>query len=372
MSTTIFFEGNVTRTWGGSPAAQCSEELLQSYHQVVLDRSHNREESLIFSRVLGKGGQGIVFLSERLGYDGFFLPVAIKVFTPERYESDRQYADGMGQLARVAAKVAQIQHDNLLDVNNWISFQGIRMMEMEWVDGFDLNRLLRRELFDQMRSKLSDERFHHFSEVVITEGPVHSRFKPGIAVAIIRECLGALAALHRQGIVHGDIKPANIMLKRTGHAKIVDIGSAFEIDSPPIKRTCTPAYAAPEVLEGREITPLSDLASLGYVLIEMLSGASPIAVGNEEGVDLKTLLERKRTLPQNLHLLLPKEIVSSELLMTMCRNLIAPDPNKRFPSAEAADLYKEGAANFQRQLVKFDLASEYDNELRHWLEELTD
>ena len=56
------------------------------------------------------------------------------------------------------------------------------------------------------------------------------RVKPGIAIAIVRDCLAALAALHREGIVHGDLKPSNIMLKRTGNAKIVDIGSAFEME----------------------------------------------------------------------------------------------------------------------------------------------
>ena len=58
--------------------------------------------------------------------------------------------------------------------------------------------------------------------------------------------------------------------------------------------------------------------------------------------------------------------------MTFCRGLIAPDPMRRFPDAEAADLVKEGAASFHRQLVKGDLASEYDNEIRLWLEHLED
>ena len=111
----------------------------------------------------------------------------------------------------------------------------------------------------------------------MTAGPVQPRFKAGVAMAIVRDCLGALAALHREGIVHGDIKPSNVMLKRTGNAKIVDIGSAFEIDSPPHPHMCTPAYAAPEVLERNECTPRSDLASLGYVLIEMLSGQPPFS-----------------------------------------------------------------------------------------------
>ena len=56
--------------------------------------------------------------------------------------------------------------------------------------------------------------------------------------------------------------------------------------------------------------------------------------------------------------------------MNFCRRLIAADPMQRFPSAEAADLLKEGAAAFHRQLVISDMASEYDNEIRVWLEEL--
>ena len=56
--------------------------------------------------------------------------------------------------------------------------------------------------------------------------------------------------------------------------------------------------------------------------------------------------------------------------MKFIRGLIAPDPMRRYPSAEAADLLDEGAAGFQRQLVKGDLSSEYDNEIRLWLEEL--
>ena len=183
---------------------------------------------------------------------------------------------------------------------------------------------------------------------------------------MLRECLAALAALQREGIVHGDLKPSNIMLKRTGNAKVIDIGSAFDLDEAPMRRTCTPPYAAPEILEGADSSPRADLCSLGYVLIEMLSGAPPFAGLNS----YRELLEAKRTLVHRLPEVLPEEVVCNDLLMNLCRGLIAPDPMKRFPSAEAADLLKEGAASFHRQLVKGDLASEYENEIRLWLEEL--
>jgi serine/threonine-protein kinase len=56
--------------------------------------------------------------------------------------------------------------------------------------------------------------------------------------------------------------------------------------------------------------------------------------------------------------------------MNFCRGLIAPDPARRFASAEAAELLEDGAASFHRQLVLSNLASEYDNDIRVWLEEL--
>ena len=71
-----------------------------------------------------------------------------------------------------------------------------------------------------------------------------------------------------------------------------------------------------------------------------------------------------------LHEILPEEVLRCELLCTFIRGMIAADPVRRFPSAEAADLFKEGAAAFHRQLVIGNLASEYDNDIRLWPEEL--
>jgi serine/threonine-protein kinase len=366
MTTTVFKEGRATIAVAGEVGSRCPEELLSRYGEVLDGGRMSWTTHHNLARRLGAGGQGVVFLSMRRGTDGFTLPVALKIFSPERYDTEADYDEAMGRIAAVAARVALIQQDNLLDVHNFVEQRRIRLMEMEWIDGHDLSRLLATETLERTRQRVSPERWTYLNNVIVTAGPQQSRLKPGIAIAIVRECLAALAALHREGIVHGDIKTSNIMVKRTGNAKIIDIGSAIALDNMPPNRTCTPAYAAPEVLEGRECTPRSDLASLGYVLIEMLAGQPPFA-GLQSYRDL---LEAKRSLPHRLSQVLPTDVTCNELLMTFLGGLIASDPAKRFPSAEAAELVKEGAASFHRQLIVGGLASEFENEIRLWMEEL--
>ena len=365
MTTTTLQQIEATISFRGQTEV-VNHELSDRYDAVIREQRLNWTTHQRLIRLLGKGGQGLVFLSERRGADQFTLPIAVKVFSPNRYESSAAYETAMERIARVAAQVAQIQQDHLLDVHNFVDRRRIRMMVMEWVDGFDLRRLLDNHLIRSIQSRVSEKRWRHIVEVIVAPGVDQPFFRPGVAVAIVRECLAALAALHREGIVHGDIKPANIMLKCSGNAKIVDIGSAFHVDDPPPLRTCTPTYAAPEVLEGGECTPRSDLASLGYVLIEMLSG-QPIFAGL---TTYKELLEAKLTLAQQLDKVLPRDVSCNDLLMNFCRGLIAPDPMRRFPSAEAANLLREGAAAFLRQLIVMNLASEYDNEIRLLVEEI--
>ena len=124
--------------------------------------------------------------------------------------------------------------------------------------------------------------------------------------------------------------------------------------------------AAPEVLETRFVAPLSDFVSVGYVLVGLLSGRTPFT----GQLSQRALLQAKLDLPQRLCELLPQEVILNELLMNFLLGLISPDPNSRFPSAEAADLVDRGAAAFQRQLIIGNMASEYGNDLRLWLEEL--
>ena len=367
-STIIRREGRPSIVLDDPPAPEGPEGLVALYRSILDQPQLDWTERHRLIRRIGAGGQGVVFLGERRGADGFRLPVALKVFSPERYEDDPSYDEAMGRMARVAVRVAQMQQDNLLDVQNFVAPDGIRVMEMEWIDGYDLRRLLTPGILSRAQERVGPARWAYLNDVIVTAGTVQPRLKPGIAIAVLRDCLAALSALHREGIVHGDVKPSNIMLKRTGNAKLIDIGAAFQIEDPPEHPTCTPSYAAPEVLDGSDGSARSDLASLGYALVEMLSGAPPFAgLGR-----IDELKRAKWEILDRLPAILPEEVLRNELLMGLITGLIAPDPERRFPDAQAADLVELGAASFQRQLVKGDLASEYDNEIRVWLEELED
>ena len=355
----------VTHSEDQPPVSQCAD-LIRQYDDMLSEKRHSWTTHLRLIKELGRGGQGVVYLTQRRGADDFTLPVAIKVFSPERYPNPSEYDGDMARMARVASRVARIQHENLLQVYNFLDRDRIRMMVMEWVEGFDLRRLMTPKMFGIVKDRFSQKRWDYINDVLITVGEDQPRFRPGVAVAIVRECLEGLAAMHRNGIVHGDVKPANIMLKRSGHAKMIDMGSAFEMNNPMNKRTCTPTYASVEVLLGGDCTPLSDLASVGYVLLELIAGKQLFA--NAKNLD--QLIRAKETLWDNLQDRIPRDVADNDLLMGFCRGLTDPDPDARYQSAEAAEYYDDGASAFHRQLIKADLATEYDQDIRVWINEL--
>ncbi|QDV51977.1 serine/threonine-protein kinase [Gimesia fumaroli] len=341
-------------------------ELEKQYQDLLNNNFLQWNNRRTFSRCLGVGGQGVVYLSAREGADGFNIPVALKLFSPKRYDNARAYQTEMGRLSQVAARVARVQENHLVAVQNFVRRKQIYIMEMEWVDGYDLRSLLTPATFKQIREQVTLRRWKNINNNVFTKGVQQPRLKPGIAVAILRECLAALAALHRNDIIHCDMKPANIMLKRSGNAKIIDIGSAIDLNNLPSNQPCTPTYAAPEVLSGERATPQSDLASLGYILIEVITGFQPFA-----NLKYAQLIKAKQNILQQLPQWFPdEEFALSEPLMKLIHRLVHPNPAERFASAEAADLGEDGAAEFHRLLVKSDLPSDYENELRLWIEEV--
>jgi serine/threonine-protein kinase len=366
MTTTVSYpySSPAPRRDGISNAA--GEALFARYEEIAWAEDIRWDTRYRKQRLLGAGGQGAVYLADRLGADGFIRPVALKVFSPETYHSDQSYLEDMTRVGHVSARVALIQSDNVVDVHDFIERRGIRLMEMEWLDGYDLREVLTPGMLERTREKTSTERWQYVNNVILTAGPAQPLLKPGVAIAVLRDCLAGLAALHNAGIVHGDVKPANIMLTRSGNAKMIDIGSAIDLRRAARRRAWSPVYAAPEVLDGKDNTPRSDLASLGYVLVEMLAGRDAFA-----GLaTLKELIDAKANLDRRLPDFLPPEVSSNELLLNLCQRLIAPDPDRRFPNAQAADVGRKGAADFHRQLVKGNLASEYEHDIRAWLEQL--
>lgn len=342
------------------------KELQNRYAGLLMKPGIRWTSERLFLKRLGTGGQGSVMLAERRGAALFSIPVALKFFSPAAFDSHESYDIEMHRLAEVSAIVARIQVDHLVSVHSFQLDDGIYVLEMEWIDGFDLLHILRRDSLEIVQDAVTERRFASINERVITAGEVDCRLKPGMAVAILRECLEGIAALHRGGIIHCDLKPSNVMVKRTGQVKIIDIGSAFWVGRPPDRQPCTLEYAAPEVLTGHRATPQSDLASLGYMLIEMLSGSRPFS-----GLSFDQIIHAKMNILEKLPGLLPmEEFQFSEALIRLLRGLLHPDPGKRFSTAEQAELSDYGAAGFLRDLVKSDMAEAYGMELRRWIEEL--
>jgi len=336
------------------------------------------EETLELQYILGQGKQGIVFFSERKSVDGFTLPIALKFFEPHSFQQPEDYAEAMKYSARVASVVSRIQHEHLLAVRNWSMQNQIRVMEMEWVDGYDLSELLDHQILTHMSTRFTPEAYENCLKVILSPGQHHPRFKAGVALYIIRDCLKAFQALHELRIVHSDIKPANIMLTKTGGVKIIDIGAAFFIDSPPSRTFYSPYYAAPEMLaiNGMEqVSPQSDLASLGYVFIQLLSGRFPFTrlQNGQPSINLtrKELLEQKSLLIDRLPEILPEDVRQNEILVHFCQRMIHPDPEKRFQSAQDAVVdATDGLSVIQRSLVNMGLYSDFDYDLKSWISTL--
>jgi len=351
-------------TVGDQPTrADFHRPLFDRFASLQSSRSVHWTAEYRLLRKLGAGSQGVVWLADRLGSLNVSLRVALKLFSPSPYADTDAYLSEMSQTARISMRIAEIQQDHLLDVHNFIECGGVQIMVVEWVDGFDLKYLVELEPFRQAAGVAGRDRWERITDVVAMPGPSQIRLKPGVAIAVLRQCLEGLNALHQRRIVHGDIKPSNIMLKRTGDTKIIDYGSAFSFGRPRRQPAWTPRYAALEVLETGEFERNSDLASLGYVFLELLSGRSSF----EDAKTREELIAAKSTLHERFPQLLSRDVQRDHRLLELIRRMIHPDPAQRFESPSVAELSEDGAAAAHRRLVLGDLASEYVNDIQEWL-----
>src|SRR5947209_5328704 len=110
--------GREALTFRDGAGAHGPPELMGHYRALRDERRLSWVEQHRMVRRLGSGGQGVVYLGERVGADGFALPVALKFFSPEGYDDVEAYDAAMARMAQVAVRIALIQQDNLIDVHN--------------------------------------------------------------------------------------------------------------------------------------------------------------------------------------------------------------------------------------------------------------
>jgi Protein kinase domain len=192
----------------------------------------------IISR-LGKGGMGEVFRADDIMLG---QPVALK-FLSESATGNLSLLTRFYDEVRIAR---QITHPNVCRVYDIGEVEGQPYLSMEYIDGEDLGSLLRRI----------------------------GRLPADKATEFARKMCAGLAAAHRQGVLHRDLKPANIMIDGRGELHIMDFGLAAiatQLEGAEA-RNGTPAYMAPEQLEGREVSAQSDIYALGLIFYEMFTG----------------------------------------------------------------------------------------------------
>ncbi len=155
------------------------------------------------------------------------------------------------------------------------------------------------------------------------------RMPPDTAADLVAQAADGIAAAHRLGIVHRDVKPANLLVTPDGTVKITDFGIARAADAVALTQTGqvigTPQYLSPEQAEGKSATEASDIYSLGVVLYECLAGRRPF----DGASPIATALSHLRDTPPEL----PDDVPAH--LRETVRVALAKDPAARFTSAAA-------------------------------------
>lgn len=246
---------------------------------------------------IGSGGMATVYraVQEPLG-----RVVAIKALKPS-IAIDSQFAR---RFAREAHFMASLQHENILHVYDLLRQDGSLFIVMEYVEGIDLFDLLERR-----------------------------RVLPiDVAALIALSVARALDYAHFRGIVHRDVKPANVMLSRKGEVKLMDFGIARAETSVDLTESGTgvgtPSYMSPEQILGDKLDFRSDLFSLGIVLYQMVTGQKPFVEDDAHTVMHKIRLDRYAS-PRKLNPKVPRAL---EQIMARC---MEKSPARRYPSTQA-------------------------------------
>ena len=216
--------------------------------------------------------------------------VAIKLLSPS-------LADQPGFTRRFreeARHTAQLGHPNIAAVYDYGEDSGASWLVMELVEGKPLSQ-------------------------IIGEGPL----PPRRVSAIMAQAALALQAAHENGVIHRDVKPANILIRHDGSVKLTDFGIARAVDAAPITRTGevmgTAQYISPEQAMGKPVGPASDLYALGVVAHEMLTGERPF----DEGSPVATAMAHIHNPPPPLPASVPEPLAG---VIMAC---LAKDPAAR-------------------------------------------
>lgn len=246
--------------------------------------------------VLGSGGFGDVYRAYDPRLD---TEVALKLRRPDRAGRDPSH----GRFLDEARKMARLRHPNVLVVHGADVHDGRVGLWTELIQGTTLEKLI--EL----------------------QGPLSAH---EAALVGIELCL-ALAAVHGAGLLHRDVKTANVMRAEGGRIVLMDFGSVSEIDPEGAGGSFsgTPLFMAPEILEGNTPGPASDLYSLGVVLYRIVSGRYPA-----EADDLATL---KQKLAAGFTPLRDARADLPPAFVQVVEHALQADPEKRYPSAGAME-----------------------------------
>jgi len=239
---------------------------------------------------LGQGAMGQVYLAHHETLD---MPVAVKVLPPN-LAGERQFQARFQREARAAAR---LEHPNVVRVMDVGCTGDVHYLVMEYIEGCSLGELLR------------------------SRGQLEAEY----ALKLIRAAAVGLAAAHKTGLLHRDIKPDNLMLTTSGRLKVADFGLARHENSTKISVTGqvlgTPSFMSPEQARGDALDPRSDVCSLGLTLHCLLSGKSPFERENVFACMRAVCEESTPRLPLRY---------SSRNLQALVDRMTAKDPQARY------------------------------------------
>jgi serine/threonine-protein kinase len=235
---------------------------------------------------LGRGGMGVVYKARQKSLN---RTVALKMVREAHLASESDRA----RFRTEAESAARLQHPNIVGVYEIGTSEGQAYLSLEFVEGRTL------------------------TQRIVAEGPLPPREAAKLAATLAR----ALQQAHEQGVLHRDLKPSNILLDaETNEPKIADFGLAKLLDRvESLTRSGaivgTPSYMAPEQATNRkEVSPASDVYSLGAILYEMLTGRPPFQASNPVDT-LLMVLEQEPVRPRDLNPSVDRDI---ELICLKC------------------------------------------------------